>query len=60
MGNPKKKWTKARRNKRAAHWKLERPNLGECPHCHQPKLPHRVCSNCGYYKGREAVPASAR
>ena len=28
----------------------------ECPHCHEMKLPHRVCPNCGYYQGRLAVP----
>ena len=26
----------------------------ECPQCKQAKLPHRVCGNCGYYKGRTA------
>jgi large subunit ribosomal protein L32 len=20
-----------------------------CPHCHQLRLPHRVCPACGYY-----------
>jgi len=29
--------------------------LVECPQCHTPKLPHRVCGNCGYYNGREVV-----
>ena len=27
---------------------------GECPQCHEPKAPHRVCTNCGYYRGRQA------
>jgi large subunit ribosomal protein L32 len=27
--------------------------LSECPHCHEPKPPHRICSNCGYYRGRQ-------
>ena len=25
----------------------------ECPQCHEPKPPHRVCPNCGYYRGRQ-------
>ena len=33
----------------------EAPPYAECPQCHQPKLPHRVCGNCGYYAGRQAV-----
>ena len=40
----------ARRTGRA-----RRPPYAECPQCHQPKLPHRVCGNCGYYAGRQAV-----
>lgn len=27
----------------------------ECPQCHSPKRPHRVCALCGYYDGREVV-----
>ena len=57
MGNPKKKFSKSRRNKRAANWKLIRPNLQACPRCHEPKLPHHVCPNCGYYKDREVIAA---
>ena len=30
-----------------------RPACRECPHCHEPKPPHRVCANCGYYRGRQ-------
>ena len=29
--------------------------LEECSHCHEMKLPHHVCPNCGYYHGRLAV-----
>ena len=31
------------------------PAYNACPHCHSPRLPHRVCPVCGYYKGREVV-----
>jgi len=27
----------------------------ECPHCHELKLPHRVCPHCGYYNGMPVV-----
>lgn len=55
MAVPKRKTSKARRDKRRTHWKLTVPGLVACPQCHEPKLPHRVCVNCGHYKGREAV-----
>jgi large subunit ribosomal protein L32 len=31
------------------------PKLEECDHCHEPKLPHHVCPNCGWYNGRQAI-----
>ncbi|NIR49486.1 50S ribosomal protein L32 [candidate division KSB1 bacterium] len=52
MALPKRRHSKSRRNKRRTHWKLKAPTVVECSHCHQPKLPHRACPNCGYYKGR--------
>ncbi|MDI6715928.1 MAG: 50S ribosomal protein L32 [Actinomycetota bacterium] len=56
MAVPKRKTSKARRDSRRAHWKaLAGPTLVECPQCHEPKLPHRVCSSCGYYNRREVI-----
>jgi len=49
---PKRKISRSRRDKRRTHQKLRIPNIGTCSHCHQPKLPHRACPNCGYYNGR--------
>lgn len=55
MAVPKRKTSKARRDKRRTHYKLTAPQLVECPNCHEPKLPHRVCPNCGHYGGRQVV-----
>jgi large subunit ribosomal protein L32 len=55
MPNPKRRHSKARRDKRRAHDALPAPSLSTCPNCHEPKLPHRVCSHCGYYKGKQAI-----
>ncbi|MBR7110245.1 MAG: 50S ribosomal protein L32 [Clostridia bacterium] len=55
MAVPKGKVSKARRNSRAANWKISAPNLTECPQCHELKQSHRVCDNCGYYDGKEVV-----
>jgi large subunit ribosomal protein L32 len=55
MANPKRKHSASRRDKRRANWKLSAPASSNCPQCKQPKLPHHVCSNCGYYDGREVI-----
>ncbi|HHU63895.1 MAG TPA: 50S ribosomal protein L32 [Clostridiales bacterium] len=55
MAVPKRKTSKSRRDKRRANWKLEMPGVVECPQCHQPKLNHRVCKNCGYYKNKKVI-----
>lgn len=47
--------SRSKQRSRAAHFKTNPVGVGECPHCHQPKLLHRVCPSCGYYRGREAV-----
>ena len=51
MAVPKGKVSKARKHSRRANWKLSLPGIVECPQCHQMKLAHRVCKNCGYYNG---------
>lgn len=53
MANPKRRHSKARTHKRRAHDALKPAGSSECPQCHEPKLPHRVCAHCGYYKGRQ-------
>lgn len=55
MAVPKNKTSKARRDSRAAQWKIEAPELTECPQCHELKLSHRVCRKCGYYDGEQIV-----
>lgn len=60
MAVPKRKTSKTRKAKRRAHWKLIMPGLVECPQCHTLKMPHRVCKECGYYKGREVVKVEAK
>ncbi|MCK4545868.1 MAG: 50S ribosomal protein L32 [Candidatus Eisenbacteria sp.] len=55
MAVPKRKVSKSRRDKRRTHWKLEAPPKSICSHCHQPKLPHRVCPHCGYYDGKKVL-----
>lgn len=56
MAVPKRKTSKARRDKRRSNvWKLDTPAFSRCTQCGELKAPHKVCLNCGYYKGREII-----
>ena len=55
MAVPKRKTSKARRDSRRAHDAIGTPARSTCPQCKEPKLPHRVCPNCGTYRGREVI-----
>lgn len=58
MPNPKRRHSRARRDKRRTHDSLDAPAMSVCPNCQERKLPHRVCPHCGHYKGREVVKTS--
>ncbi|MCD6114842.1 50S ribosomal protein L32 [bacterium] len=55
MAVPKQRKTKSRRNQRRMHIFIKAPKLLSCPKCGKPMLPHRVCKNCGYYKGNQVI-----
>ncbi len=55
MALPKRRHSKSRRDKRRTHDGLNKPVFAPCPQCQRPKLAHRVCLHCGYYKGRQVI-----
>lgn len=55
MANPTHRHSKARRDKRRANWKGQTPTLTACPACKELKEPHRVCSSCGSYNGKQIL-----
>jgi len=56
MAVPKKKTSKAKsRSRRASAWRLDAAARSTCPRCGAVKMPHRVCGNCGWYRGRQAI-----
>ena len=55
MAVPKNRLSQTRQKMRRANWKLTAPGYVECPQCHEKKLAHRVCKNCGYYKGVQVI-----
>ncbi len=54
MAVPKRRTSKQRKRKRRTHFKAEEVSTQACPRCGDPKLPHRVCPTCGFYRD-EAV-----
>ena len=56
MAVPKRKTSKARRDKRRAQHGIEAPRLTVCPNCGSPTRPHHVCPNCKTYRGRDVEP----
>lgn len=60
MAVPKGKVSKARRDqRRKANMKLVVPGMVECPKCKAFKMPHRICGECGSYKGKEVIKKEA-
>ena len=59
MAVPKQKQSHSRTNKRRSTHKAAKATVNECPHCHAPRVPHRVCPECGYYAGRQVVAERA-
>lgn len=55
MAVPKKRTSKTRKRKRRTHWKLKNPNIIKCSNCDEYIMPHRVCPECGHYKGEKVV-----
>ncbi len=50
---PTKKLSKSRYKKRRFQKeKIKMPQLQKCKNCGAMILPHRVCLECGFYKGR--------
>lgn len=56
MALPKRRHSISRRNNRRSHYRLTLPHLSVCPKCNEPRLPHRACPHCGFYKGRLVLP----
>lgn len=55
MGLPGQKRGKTSKRMRASHFALKKIKLVPCPKCGKPTTPHRVCKNCGTYRGRTVI-----
>jgi large subunit ribosomal protein L32 len=57
MAVPRKRLTKRRQGTRRsqAHGKFEIKQPAICSNCNSTVMPHRVCSSCGFYKGKKIL-----
>lgn len=55
MPCPKRKASRARRNKRSANKGLDVQTYTFCPNSGVPVMPHTVCLESGYYKGVKVI-----
>ena len=51
MPTPKRKTSKARRDKRQANKHIRPQAVTKCLNCAEPLNPHAACTGCGFYKG---------
>ena len=58
MAHPKRKISKTRRDKRRTHYKAVAATISNCSNCGTAVEYHRVCGECGYYRGKQAVEKS--
>ena len=57
MAVPKTKVSKSKLRMRKAAWnsKVPKTAASTCPECGAPRQPHRACTNCGKYNGRQVL-----
>jgi large subunit ribosomal protein L32 len=60
MAQPKKKISRSRRGMRRSHKALKPVSTSTCEHCGAQTIPHRICSNCGTYRGREILRSKSK
>ena len=59
MPVPKRKRSKARRDKRFANKGIKQSAVAHCSQCQAALLPHMACKECGFYKGAKVMKTKA-
>lgn len=55
MAVPKRKLSKSRKRLRRGHHSAKGIPTQACSKCGAPRLSHRVCPTCGYYRGKKVM-----
>ena len=58
MAVPFRRTSKTKKRMRRTHLKKSVGALTTCPKCGATLRPHRVCTKCGYYNGKEVIAIS--
>tara|TARA_Y100001970_G_C14223863_1_gene854343 strand:+ start:762 stop:944 length:183 start_codon:yes stop_codon:yes gene_type:complete len=59
MAVPRRKISRSKRDHRRGHIKIAESGLSKCNNCGSLIRPHRVCPECGFYKGVEVIEVKA-
>ncbi|OGY59184.1 MAG: 50S ribosomal protein L32 [Candidatus Colwellbacteria bacterium RIFCSPLOWO2_12_FULL_44_13] len=59
-GVPMRHHTSSKVGRRRSHLALKKKNVMVCAECKAPILPHRYCSNCGYYGKKKVTEVKAK
>ena len=57
---PFRRISKTRKKLRRTHLKKDAPSTTKCPKCGATIKPHRACTECGSYKGKEVIPQGTK
>ncbi len=55
MPVPKRKRSRARRDKRFANKGMQAKAFAACNNCQVAIMPHQACQHCGFYKGKKVL-----
>lgn len=55
MAVPRNRHSNSRKNMRRAHHAKKPKTFAKCANCQSAKLPHTVCTECGFYAGRSLI-----
>ena len=57
---PFRRVSKTAKRQRRTHLKKTAPTVITCPNCGEVLAPHRACTKCGYYKGKEVIEVKTK
>ena len=60
MAVPFRRTSKTKKRMRRTHLKKTAPTLTTCPKCGAAIRPHRACTKCGNYAGKEVISVEGK